>query len=65
MATGYRQEKQLLGLSLIEAGLLTRDQLDKAVMNYLRVIQGQYTDMGFQRAINEFIDALQEKLIDE
>lgn len=42
-----------------------RDQLDKAVMNYLRVIQGQYTDMGFQRAINEFIDALQEKLIDE
>ena len=31
MATGYRSEKQLLGLSLIEAGLLTRDQLDTAL----------------------------------
>lgn len=42
-----------------------RDQLDKAVMNYLKLIQGQYSDMGFQRAINEFIDALQEKIVDE
>ena len=31
MATGYRQEKQLLGMSLIEAGLLTREQLDSAL----------------------------------
>ncbi len=36
MATGYRQEKQLLGLSLIEAGLLTRDQLDKALKIHRR-----------------------------
>ncbi|MEE2923983.1 MAG: ATPase, T2SS/T4P/T4SS family [bacterium] len=36
MATGYRQEKQLLGLSLIEAGLLTRDQLDIALKIHRR-----------------------------
>ncbi len=36
MATGYRQEKQLLGLSLIEAGLLTRNQLDNALKIHRR-----------------------------
>lgn len=36
MATGYRQEKQLLGLSLIEAGLLTRDQLEIALKIHRR-----------------------------
>lgn len=34
MATGYRQEKQLLGLSLIEAGLITREQLDAALVSH-------------------------------
>ena len=31
MSGGFRQEKQLLGMSLIEAGLLTRDKLDNAL----------------------------------
>jgi len=31
LANPYRQEKQLLGMSLIEAGLITREQLEKAL----------------------------------
>jgi type IV pilus assembly protein PilB len=34
MSDGYRNEKKLLGLSLIEAGLLTREQLDQALRSH-------------------------------
>lgn len=42
-----------------------REDLDKAVLRYLQLIQGQYTQTGFQRAINELMDALKEKIINE
>lgn len=34
MAEDYRSEKKLLGLSLIEAGLITREQLDQALRSH-------------------------------
>lgn len=46
--------------SYVEPGDL--EHLDKAILEYLKTIKSVYTDKGFQIAITQFIDAVEEKL---
>ena len=42
-----------------------REDIDKAVMSYLRTIKSEYTNASFQKVVDELIEALREKLGNE
>ena len=39
-----------------------RENIDRAVMSYLRIIKNTYTNASFQKVVSELIDAIQEKI---
>lgn len=41
------------------------EDIDKAVMSYLEMIKNNYTNPGFQKVVNELIEAIQEKIRNE
>ena len=42
-----------------------RENIDKAVVSYLRMIKDNYTNASFQKVVNELIEAIQEKIRNE
>ena len=42
-----------------------RENIDKAVMSYLKIIKNSYTNASFQKVVGELIDAIQEKIRNE
>ena len=42
-----------------------RENIDRAVMSYLRIIKNTYTNASFQKVVGELIDAIQEKMRNE
>ncbi len=42
-----------------------RENIDKAVISYLKIIKNSYTNASFQKVVGELIDAIQEKMRNE